>query len=785
MKAFEHTLKVLDFHSVVQQVGELAASAPGRARCMALRPETIPAVIESMQEDTEEALLAIERFAAPPLFGIVEQDRSFSFLRKGGVLSPGSLLRIGDMLRACRAMKDYISEEAKVDFPRLTDRTQRLVPMGGISAEIARIILSEDEIADDASPELKRIRGAKRKKESEVRDTLQRIVRASDTQKKLQDQLITVRDGRYVVPVRSEHRNSFPGIVHDQSGSGQTVFMEPMAVVKLNNELRELELEESAEIERILRMLSGLCTENIDSLESNQEILIELDFLFAKGRYASQLDATKPLLSKDGRLSAKQVRHPLLDPLTVVPIDLELGDDFTTIVITGPNTGGKTVSLKTLGLLSLMAQSGLHVPMLPEGTVPIFDAVYSDIGDEQSIAQSLSTFSSHMTNLIRILKEVTPRSLVLLDELGAGTDPVEGAALAMSILEHLRKQSIYTVATTHYSQLKLYALNTPGVKNASVEFDVATLRPTYRLQIGLPGKSNAFEISERLGLPKELIQAARDQVSQENRSFEDVLSRIEEEQQLAERAREESEKFRAEWNEKIAKLEARLEESRDAKRKAVEEGKKEAARILQHAKEQADTILEQLRNRKGQDDAGLTRARQSLRKALEDMEPSDGLTRVKSEEVPRDLRLGEEVEVLTMGQTGQVLTLPDKNGQITVQMGILKVSVQLDEVRRSEKSEKETGRARIQSILQDRGGQSVETKLDLRGLRVDEAIVKIDRFLDAALLGNVKQVEIIHGKGTGQLRAGVTEYLRTHPAVKTQRLGTIKEGGDGVTVVEI
>lgn len=780
----ERSIRVLEYDKIREALADTATSTPGREKCLALMPMTFGPAIETAQEETAEAYEAVVKKGAPPLYGLRDQKESFTRLHKGGTLRPAALLHIGDLLRATSEMKAYFEEDDE-GYERLRDFTRRLVSMSGIRNEIFRVIVSEEEIADDATPTLRRIRNTIQRKESEVKDKLQQYLRSPEQQKKLRELLVTVRDGRYVLPVKAESRGNFPGIVHDQSASRQTVYIEPMAVVTLNNEIRQLLLEEEEEIEKILRELSGQLAGYVSELEQNQELMTELDFIFARGRYAFAIRGEKPTLKKNGRLLLKQARHPLLDPKTVVPIDVELGDSFSALVITGPNTGGKTVTLKTIGLSCLMAQSGLHIPAEKDPELPIYDAVYSDIGDEQSIEQSLSTFSSHMTNIVRILENMTEDSLVLFDELGAGTDPVEGAALAMSILEELLRRGIHTVATTHYSQLKLFALNTEGVRNASMEFDLSTLRPTYRLQIGLPGKSNAFEISSRLGLSDRLIEASRQKISSENQAFEDVLSRIEQEQQLAEQERAEQEKLRDAWEKKQRQLDKLIEKNEAMRQKEVEKGRKEADRIIEQAREEIDRIVKDLKQSGRTSDKAAARAQQALREQEARFAEKPKNLRKKSDAVPEDLKLGETVEVLTMGDVGEVLTLPDNAGKVTVQIGLLKVTVSLDEIRRAEKEEEHAGSASTRKLLQSRGTEQASSKIDLRGLRVDEAIAKIDPFIDAGVLSNVGRIEIIHGKGTGQLRQAITEYLRTHPQVQAFRLGTPQEGGDGVTIAEL
>lgn len=781
----QRSIRVLEYDKIRRNLADLATSGPGKDKCLQLLPMTMEALIQSAQEETAEAYEAVVKKGAPPLYGLRDQKESFTRLRKAGTLRPAALLHIGDLLRACAEMKRFFEEEEEGAYHRLRDFTNRLVPMTGISREIFRVIVSEEEIADDATPTLRRIRSSIQRKESEVKDKLQQYLRSPEQQKKLRELLVTVRDGRYVLPVKAEARGNFPGVVHDQSASRQTVYIEPMSVVNLNNEIRQLILEEEEEIEKILRELSELLAGHTDELEQNQEIMTELDFIFAKGRYAFAIRGEKPALQKGGRLHLMQARHPLLDPEMVVPIDVALGEDYTALVITGPNTGGKTVTLKTIGLCCMMAQSGLHIPAEKDPELPIYDAVYSDIGDEQSIEQSLSTFSSHMTNIVRILADMTEDSLVLLDELGAGTDPVEGAALAMSILEELLARKIHTVATTHYSQLKLFALKTEGVRNASMEFDLATLRPTYRLQIGLPGKSNAFEISRRLGLPDHLIAVSKQKISSENQAFEDVLSRIEEEQQLAERERKVQEDLRQEWLLKQRELEAQLAKNEEMREREIERGRKEADRLIEEAKTEVARIVESLKQSGTQSDRAAARAQQALRDQEARLRPAQKGLKKKSDRIPENLRLGETVEVLTMGDTGEVLTLPDKSGQVTVQIGLLKVTVGIDELRRTEREKEAAGSVNTRKLLQARGSEAASTKIDLRGLRVDEALAKMDPFIDAAVLSNVQRIEIIHGKGTGQLRQAMAEYLRSHPQITKFRLGVPQEGGDGVTIAEL
>lgn len=781
----ERTLRVLEYHKIQENLASFAKSEPGKEKCLTLLPSIHREEIVEAQKDTAEAYRAVLKKSNPPLFGIRDQGDSFVRLEKGAMLSTRALMFLGDLLRGAEAMQSYFSADEE-GYHRLKGMIQTLVPLRGLREEIFRIILSEEEIADDATPTLKRIRMSIKKKEADVKDRLNQFLRNQDTQKKLQENLITIRDGRYVLPVRADAKGSFPGIVHDQSASKQTLYIEPMSIVTLNNEIRELEVQEQEEIEKILRDLSNLCRGHVDEFRVNQNTLELLDFIFAKGNYALTVDGTMPNFETKEGIKLIEARHPLLDPKTVVPIDVTMGKEYTTVVITGPNTGGKTVTLKTVGLHVLMAQSGLHIPVKEGANLPVFDQVFSDIGDEQSIEQSLSTFSSHMVNIVSILDEMTPHSLVLFDELGAGTDPTEGAALAISILEQLLEKEIYTIATTHYSQLKLFALNTEGVKNASVEFDVKTLRPTYRLQIGLPGKSNAFEISRRLGLSESIIDHAKQQISEENIEFEDVLTRIESQSKEVMMARKRWEEKLAELEAKEEKLEKTLLQAEHRKEKAREDGRAEAQKIIDDARIKAQMIIDTLEDEKGNAQKAAARAKQALREEERKLAPKgQSLKKKTTKEIPKELTLGETVRVLTMDAEGQVLTLPDKNNQISVQVGILKMTVGLDEIEKVSQDRVEKGQTSMSKMLRERRQEDISNRLDLRGDRLDKAVVKVERFIDSSILSNMKTIEIIHGKGTGSLRAGITELLKSHPMVKTFRLGSIKEGGDGVTIVEL
>lgn len=694
-------------------------------------------------------------------------------------------------MRVVRELKKYISsEEIQEDSVHISGLIQNLYSFREIEEEIDRAIISDTEISDNASRELRSIRMQLRKKNDDIKAKLNSIVNSKNTSAALQDAIVTIREGRYVVPIRSEYKNRFPGVVHDQSSSGATVFIEPLAVVNLNNEIKMLELKETEEINRILKRLSGMVGQNRAEIASNQKILAELDFIFARGRLSVHMNAVKPELNLEGIIDLKNAKHPLLNVKNIVPISIRLGDGFTTLVITGPNTGGKTVTLKTVGLLTLMAQSGLHIPAQEGSVLAVFDDVFSDIGDEQSIEQSLSTFSSHMTNIVKILKQYSSNSLILLDELGAGTDPTEGAALAMSILDILLKNNIRTIATTHYSQLKIYALSTEGVMNASVEFNVDTLSPTYRLLIGIPGKSNAFEISKRLGLDESLIDYAKDLISSDNKEFEDVLSGIEKDRKLIEQKREEIETHKDEIEKLKIKLNKEIENNISRRDRIIEEAKKEAYEILNGAKEEASEILREMNTmRTSVDKSKISKAHKltdDLRKSMENYDTTDyDFLNITSEEEVGELKLGDEVEIITLGQSGHVVELPDSKGNLTVEIGILKVNSNIDQIKRVKSVEKSESKTGIKNIIKQKSGQNIGSEIDIRGRNIEEAILELDKYIDNAYIVGLKEIRIIHGKGTGVLREGIKKYLRKHKNISKQRLGEFSEGGDGVTVATL
>lgn len=787
------TLNTLEYNKIVKLLLEKTESELGRKKASEIKPIANKDKAEYLLMETGEALSLLIKRGNPPLYGIHSIKHELKRIEMGGSLSPGSLLKISDSLRVARGLRKYIREDEsdKVSsYPIIEGLVGNLMTFKSIEDEINNAIINENEISDNASSALRNIRRQIIGKNTAIRDKLNSIINSQANKKYLQDSIVTMREGRHVIPVKQENRGKVPGLVHDISSSGATVFVEPMAVVELNNELRELEIREREEIERILQELSNMVGEVAENIKGNQSILQDLDFIFAKGKLALDMNATRPILNSRGYINIKKGRHPLLEPKSVVPISVYLGDEFTSLIITGPNTGGKTVTLKTVGLLTLMGQSGLHIPADYNSEIAVFDQVFADIGDEQSIEQSLSTFSSHMTNIVDILENVDKNSLILFDELGAGTDPTEGAALAMSILDNLLNLDVRTIATTHYSQLKLYALTTEGVKNASVEFDVETLRPTYRLSIGIPGKSNAFEISKRLGLQDYIIEYAKDLISKENIEFEDVLKSIEEDRIKAEEKRYEAEKLNLEIEKLRQDLALEKDKTRNMRDKIIQEAKEEARSILKNAKEESDLIISEIRDISFEIDREKNRrihdAQNMLKDRIKDVDESlsENILNVKSKKPPKNLKIGETVEVLSLNQTGQVLSLPDESGNVNIQIGIMKVNVHISTLRRAVSEERDRAKFKSKTIMSSKS-QTIKNEIDLRGKNIEEAILDLDKYLDDVYISGLKEVFVIHGKGTGALREGLQSYFKRHRIIKSFRVGKYGEGGAGVTVLEI
>ena len=782
----ERTLRILEFNKVKNKLRNYAVTSGGKELIDALSPYNSIYEVENKLEETNEALDILIKKGTPPFEGLHETKEELERAGKGGTLNPGQLIKIGSMLRCSRRFKEYVSrKEEEIGYKHLEDLAYILVPLKNLENEINSAIISEDEISDKASGTLYNIRRSLKEKNSSVREKINSIVRANS--KYLQDSLYTMRGDRYVVPVKSEYKGAVPGLVHDQSSTGATLFIEPISLVNLNNEIKELMLKEKAEIERILSDLSSKVHDNIDALRSNSNILRELDFIFAKGKYASSLNAIKPAVRNDRSFDILGGKHPLIDPKVVVPSDIYLGEEFTTLMITGPNTGGKTVTLKTVGLLHLMALSGLLIPAKDGSSIGFFKNIFADIGDEQSIEQSLSTFSSHMTNIVTILESASFDSLILFDELGSGTDPTEGAALAVAIIETLNKRGCRIIATTHYSELKGYALRTVGVENASVEFDVETLKPTYRLLIGVPGKSNAFEISKRLGLSNDVILKAKDFMSEENLQFEDLIRDLQEKSILAnrdareaKRIKDEAEALKKKYDEKLKKLDI----IRD---KVYNEARQEAKQIISDAKDEADEIVKAMREleKMGIAEGGRNRLeeeRRKLKASLEEKEAAMIKSRENTGEAITKVTLGMEAFLPSLNQRVIIVSNPDNKGDVQVEAGIMKISVKLKDLRKvpDEPKKKEKRKREVKLNM-----KSVDSRIDLRGMDSEEACYRTDKYLDEAYLGNLGEVTIVHGKGTGILRKAINDMLKRHPHVKSYRLGVYGEGGDGVTIVEL
>ena len=792
----ERTLRVLEFNKIKEMMKPLALSDSARELIDALEPTSDLATAQLWQQETEEAGVILTYVGSHPMTGFEDVRPYLRLAEIGSALSMKALLAVAAFMRAGRVARSALVTE-RDNTPYITQLASGLNSFRQLEEDIEAAIISEDEMSDHASPELYDLRRKIRTANDKIRERLNSYIHNPNTQKYLQDFIITVRNGRYVIPVKAECRGAVPGLIHDQSATGATLFIEPMAIVEINNDLTELMGKEKQEIERILLSFTQQIAPECDSLRSNLTILSQLDFAFAKAQLSRSMRGVQPKLNDRGYLRIIRGRHPLLDPEKVVPSDIWLGAEFTTLVITGPNTGGKTVTLKTVGLFTLMAQAGLQVPAELGTELSVFDSVFADIGDEQSIEQSLSTFSSHMTNIVSILRDVTPDSLVMFDELGAGTDPTEGAALAMAILDTLLEQRVRTMATTHYSELKEYALSHPGVENASVEFNVQTLRPTYRLSIGIPGKSNAFEISRKLGLPEEIIEEASRRLSRDQVRFEDVISNAESQRQIAERERELAQQAREEMQRLRDETDRQRQELERQRENMLRKAREDARRVLQSAQRESEQIISELKRQRAAGAGNikeheLAAMRGKLQSGLDAMsamgeQPADAgkpLTSVK---------IGDYVEITHLGTSGTVASLPDQKGEVQVQAGPLKLKVPLKSLRaakppKKEKSKwtpalgKDSSKASAAVNIRDR---SVATETDVRGMNLEEAILAVDLYLDNAALQSLGEVYIIHGKGTGVLRAGIQDHLRRHPLVKSFRLGKYGEGEDGVTVVTL
>jgi DNA mismatch repair protein MutS2 len=786
----EKTFKVLEYNKILEMLKEEAASAITRKSIGELKPVFDIYLIKELLSETTEAVTVIMRKGALPLGNFYDIRNSIYLADKGSALTMKQLLEILYNLRVAGNTASFLKSDLP-ELPIIKGLAELLSVQKKLADHIDQCIVSEDEMADNASPELKNIRRSILRQNELIRAKMNQILNSQDNRVILQDSIVTMRQGRYVMPVKQEHKAKFPGIVHDQSSTGATLFIEPQAIVDLNNELREMELAEKKEVERILAELSAEVAQVKDELLNNQEILLKLDFIFAKGKFSVKLKGTEPEVNTRGRLRIKDGRHPLIDAAKVVPISIAIGKDYRTLVITGPNTGGKTATLKTVGLFALMTQAGLHIPAGHGTEMPVYKKVFADIGDEQIIEQSLSTFSSHMSNIVTIVESAGKETLVLLDELGAGTDPTEGAALAISILEHLYSKGVHTIATTHYTELKKYALATHGVENASMEFNVETLSPTYRLSIGLPGRSNAFEISQKLGLNPAIVEHAKGLLEQGDIEFEDVIASIEKDKKLAEEERDEAIMLNLEMKRQKEQFEKERVKQEARKEKIISRAKEEARSIIKEAKEFADQVQKELKElQKYQDSKERNRKHEAIRKRIRETSDKykeklvrvENINPVKAEE----LKIGDRVKLLSLNQMGNVISLPDDKGELQVQVGLLKINVNLDNISLVQEgsSEKESKTSRYSSMYRSKA-QSIMPSINVIGSILDDALMDVDKYLDDAYIAGLKEVTVIHGRGEGILRDGLHQMLKNHKHVSTFRKGAYNEGGDGVTIVQL
>lgn len=788
----QKTLTKLEYHKIIAMLEEQASSFRGRQLCRKLKPMTNLDKINTSQEQTAAAFTRLIKKGRISFSDAAPVEESMKRLEVGAALGSGELLRILKLLQTAGRVKAYGRHDTQDELTDCLDAYfEQLEPLTLLANEIERCIISEDEISDDASSTLKHIRRNINNMNDKVHATLTNLVNGS-LRTYLQDPIITMRGDRYCLPVKAECRGNVQGMIHDQSSTGSTLFIEPMAVVKLNNDLKELYAKEQEEIQVILARLSENTAEYIEEIRTDYRSLTDLDFIFARGCLALEMNGSRPLFNTEGRIYIREGRHPLLDARKVVPITISLGKDFTLLIVTGPNTGGKTVSLKTVGLLTLMGQAGLHIPAGDHSELAVFHQVYADIGDEQSIEQSLSTFSSHMTNIVSFLQDVDENSLVLFDELGAGTDPTEGAALATAILSYLHKRGIRAMATTHYSELKVYALSTPGVENACCEFDVESLKPTYRLLIGIPGKSNAFAISSKLGIPDYIIEDAKKRLTEQDVSFEDMMTDLETSKRTIEKEREEIAAYKREIE--ALKMQTRQKQDKldEQRERILREANEKANAILRDAKDVADETIKNFRKfgKENISAADMEKERERLRKKIKDTSAASTIKAQKPKKAykPSDFKLGESVKVLSMNLTGTISSKPDSRGNVTVQMGILRSQVNISDLEiiedvnpYSPKAMKRTSKGKIKMSK----SLSVSPEINLLGKTVDEAVSELDKYLDDALLSHLNSVRVVHGKGTGALRKGIHEYLRRQKHVKSYRLAEYGEGDAGVTIVEL
>ena len=787
----EKTLNVLEYNKIIRMLEEQAGSEMTKKVISELKPfHGVSEIRESLAETTEAVRLI--NFKGPlPVGGFYDIAESVSFARKGGTLTMAQLLKVLYNMKTAERTVAFLKGDIP-DIPQICSIAELIVVPKKLADEIDRCILSEDEMADNASPELRSIRRAIVRQNEALKVKMNHILNSAGNKTVLQDAIVTIRNGRYVIPVKQEHRASVPGIVHDQSGTGATLFIEPQAIVNLNNELRKLELDEKAEINRILAELSEGISEHYHDLINNQKLLLQLDLFMAKGKLSIAMNGEEPEVNDEGIMDLRAACHPLIDKNKVVPINISIGESYRTLVITGPNTGGKTVTLKTAGLLPLMAQTGLHIPVAPGSRIPVFDNIFADIGDEQSIEQSLSTFSSHMVNIVDIVKETGVNSLVLFDELGAGTDPTEGAALAIAILEDVAASGALSISTTHYTELKKYAISTKGVENASMEFDVETLSPTYKLIIGLPGKSNAFEIAHKLGISEEITQRARSLLEAGDIAFEDVVTAMEEDRRKAEAERDEAILINIEMKRQKEELEKKIKKFEEKKEKELERAREEAREIVREAKEVSYEVREELKTLAKLESMGeRTRRFDNNRRRLREIEKKNRSTikcEINENPVdPKQLAVGDRVKILSLGQNGEIISLPDDKGLLQVQVGIMKIGVKVKDIMlldpglKKKKPKKASGYGK----LYKQKAQNISTSIDVRGKNMDDAVMDVEKYIDDAFISGLNEVTVIHGRGEGILRKGIHDMLRRHKNVKDFRKGNYNEGGDGVTVIKL
>lgn len=788
----EKALNILEYKKIIELLTAEATCQMSKDMAKGLCPDTnIRAISEELRSTTQAVDLIVHK-GGLPTEGFYDIEGIVSLAKKGGVLTAKQLLMVHYNLSVCENVMDFVKSDVP-DIPLLMSLIELIVPYPLLRTDIDRCIVSEDEISDNASPELKQLRRGIKNQNESIRNRLNHIVNSQSNRPYLQDAIVTIKDGRYVIPVKQEHRSHFPGIVHDQSRAGATLFIEPQQIVNMNNELRELEMAEQVEIARILQKLSDRVGECGRDLVNAQRLIARLDFIMAKGKLSIKMDGNEPRMNENGIMILKQARHPLIDSKNVVPISVTLGKDFRSLVITGPNTGGKTVTLKTIGLLSMMAQSGLHIPALDASSMPVFENIFADIGDEQSIEQSLSTFSSHMKNIVEIVNTSEKNTLVLVDELGAGTDPTEGAALAIAILESIFKTGAITVATTHYNEIKKYAIATSGVENASMEFDVETLSPTYKLRIGTPGKSNAFLISNKLGLKDSIIRCAEKLLEQEDVEFEDVLLALEEDKKKAEQERDEAIRITEEIREKQRLIDIEKAEFEAKREKILADARAEARKMIKDAKETAMEVKKELRaiskieslgERNKNFDINRKRLREKEKKFAERVVQKVNSQPISAEE----LKIGDTVRVLSLNQNGELMSLPDSRGEIQVQIGIMKMNIKTSDIMLivdgKKNKKKQNSRAVYGSLLKTKT-MSVKTSCNVQGENLDSARMDVEKYLDDAFMAGLKSVSIIHGKGNGVLQKGIRSYLKNNKHVASFKAGNYNEGGEGVTVVTL